>query len=715
MNIADEHLKNLFVNSMEENLDLIDDGLIKLEDNVDDKELINSIMRAAHSLKGSSSLVGFTKLKDIMHAIESVMVDINNQKTRVSRPLVSLLLEGIDRVKLLKEQFFEGTITVEVSDLIEKLETARLQEINNDPQKTISTDGQNISDNNKEEITEVTIITAQELELIELDNDMIAMFVSELEEDIEKIDNGLMELENNGEDTDLINGIMRAAHNIKGSSGMVGFTSMKELTHAVESVMVDINAKKIEVNRTIISLLLESIDRIKLLKEQFVEKNINSEVSDLVEKLTKVREQDSGVKEKTPTVASNMANNQKQNAPTKVKLENVQNVKIKVKAVESMVNQISDLIIYQSQLVEINKTLKRQYMKEKRFKETLEILENVGRDIRILQDELMQSTMMSMEIVFRNFPRMVRDLETSLNKNMSLIIENADTKLDKSIAEEISNPLIHIIRNSADHGIESPEERRKAGKPEKGTIKLSAWQKSEQIIISIEDDGKGIDEEKVLNSAIKKGLISSEEAKKYTKQEAINLVFHPGFSTAEKVSDISGRGVGMDVVKTHIEKINGTIELKSEKGKGTKIILKIPSTMSIIPCIVTKINNKMICLPSINVNKVLSITPEDIQDREAKEFIISDDISIPLVRLHSKFGGNPKDFRGNFYVVIIGLVEKRIAILVDRLLGSQKIVVKSLGEYLGKVTNVAGATILENGRVGVVLDIADVVSSNSLS
>ena len=676
MNIADEHLKNLFVNSMEENLDVIDDGLIKLEDNAEDKELINSIMRAAHSLKGASGLVGFTKLKDIMHAIESLMVEISSQKIKANRSLVSLILDCIDRVKLLKEQFLEGTITAEVSDLIEKLEKARFQEV----------------------------------QLIELDDDMIAMFVSELEEDIEKIDNGLLELENNSEDIDLINSIMRAAHNIKGSSGMVGFTRMKDLTHAVESVMVDIKANKLEVNRSIISLLLDSIDRIKLLKEQFVENSVSAEVSDLVEKLTKARETDNGAKEKTPHEAISIVNNQKVNAPSKVKLENVQNVKINIKSIEGMVNQISDLIIYQSQLVDLNKTLKRQYIKEKKFKHTLQILENVGRDIRTLQDELMQSTMMPMEIVFRNFPRMVRDLETSLNKSMSLMIENADTKLDKSIAEEISNPLIHIIRNSADHGIESLEERIRAGKPERGTIKLSAWQKSEQIIISVEDDGKGIDEEKVLNSAIKKGLISSEEAKKFTKQEAVNLVFHPGFSTAEKVSDISGRGVGMDVVKTHIEKINGTIELKSEKGKGTKITLKIPSTMSIIPCIVTKINNRMLCLPSINVNKVLSITPEDIQNRELKEFIISDDISVPLVRLHNKFGGTPKDFRGNFYVVIVGLVEKRIAILVDRLLGSQKLVVKSLGEYLGKVTNVAGATILENGKVGVVLDIADLVS-----
>lgn len=544
---------------------------------------------------------------------------------------------------------------------------------------------------------------------MQLDEESLNLFILDLEDDIDKIDNGLLELESNGQEPSLINRIMRAAHNIKGSSGMVGFNKMREITHAIETVMVEVNNHKVKVTRSLISLLLKCMDRIKLLKDQFLKGSVDIEVSDLVEELKKV-----GLEQDSPKENNEEFRGKKESKTgiPAIRPESVQNVKIKVKVIEGMINQIRELIISQTQLFQMNKSLKKQYIKDPRFKESLEMLEFLGRGIRRLQDELLQSSMTSIEVVFKNFPRMVRDLEVSLNKGINLVIENTDTRLDKNIAEEISNPLIHIIRNSADHGIELSGDRLKSGKAEKGTIRISTLQKGEQIIITVEDDGRGIDEEKVLDSAVKKGLITGEEAKRFTKREAINLIFHPGFSTADKVSEVSGRGVGMDVVLDHIEKINGTIEIESEKGKGTKITLKIPSTMSVIPSILIEINKKVLCLPAVNVDSVLSISPEDIKIEQAKEFINVNDMSIALVRLHNKFGGNPKKYGGKYYIVVVGFVEKKVAILVDRLAGSQRTIVNSLGNFLGKVRNIAGTTILEDGKIGLVLDAADLVSKN---
>ncbi len=709
----DQESMNLYISDLEEDIERIDSGLLELENKGHDLELINSIMRAAHNIKGSSSMVGFGRMKELTHAVEAIMVKANEGNINIDRPLISLLLTCMDRIRMLKEEFRQGCVTTDTSDLVQEISERLRQTSKGDRGETgedkvePENNGQGISVDNREK--------PENTPVMELDQESMNLYISDLEEDIERIDKGLLELESKGQSPELVNSIMRSAHNIKGSSSMVGFGRMKELTHAIESVMVKVNNGDINIDRPLISLLLESMDSVRLLKEEFAKEKIQTEVDQLVQKLRGIKKEIGTAEEKRkPLDAAVQTPVNTKPVPTelpKEKFENVQNVKIRVKSIEEMVNQISEMVICQTRLMQINKSLRRQYMKEPKFKEAAQFLEIIGKTIGKLQDELMQSRMITMDIVFKNFPRMVRDLELSLQKNIELIIENSQTRLDKNIAEEITNPLVHIIRNSADHGIELPEERLKAGKPERGTIRISTWQKSEQIIISVEDDGKGIDEEKVLASAIKKGLITQEKAKELSRQEAVNMIFHPGFSTAEKVSDVSGRGVGMDVVKTHIEKINGTVEIVTEKGKGTKITLKVPSTMSVVPCIITEINTKMLCLPSINVNKVLTITANDIKKKESKEIVVIDDVAVPLIRLHEKFEGTPRDYRGKYYVVILGLVEKRAAILVDRLLGSQKVIVRPLANYLGEVHDIAGTTILEDGKIGFVLDVAEIVSS----
>lgn len=556
--------------------------------------------------------------------------------------------------------------------------------------------------------------------MIEITDVTLNLFIMDMEEDIDRIDNGLLVLESNSNDPNIINTIMRAAHNLKGSSSMVGFEQMREITHAMENVMVEIKNSKLKVTRTVISLLFKCLDRIKVLKEEFINGEVKTGVSDLVEQLKNVNQLVTNEEEAVKTSEEMLANKVDKTIPKAAgtnqdqgKLaESVRSVKVRTKTIENMINQISDLTILQTQLRYQIKALMIKHEEKIQLKESLEMIETIGKNIKRLQDELMQLKAIPLEAVLKKFPRMVRDLEMSLNKKIEIIIETGGTMLDQNIAEEITNPLVHIVRNSADHGIEFPEERIKAGKPEKGTIKLNAWQRSGQIIITVEDDGRGIDEEKVLNSAIEKGLVKPEDAERLAKHDIINLIFHPGFSTARQVSEISGRGVGMDVVKNAIEKISGTLEIETEKGKGTKITLRIPSTMSVIPSILTEINGKILCIPSVNVNAVLSISLDKIISTSAKELVVINDTVLDLIRPHYKFGGEPKKHGNMYYIVIVGLAQKRVAILIDRLLGSQKIIVKPLGNYLGKIENIMGTTILENGRIGFVLDVPELIANN---
>ena len=552
---------------------------------------------------------------------------------------------------------------------------------------------------------------------MEFDQETINLFILDMEDDINRISDGLLSLENNhGDATTIIDTIMRAAHNLKGSSSMMGYNNMKDITHGIESVMQQIRSNKLEISRPIISLLLKCLDRVLLIRDQILAGKGNVEISDLLEELNNIALAKDIKNPPPPEAPKPLPSNSSENKgpiETIKKSEAQQYIKISTKVLGNLLSQTNKLIIMQTRLSKLNKDLIIKSHAESRLDESLEIITRVGKNIRNIQDELLRTKMTSIDTILNKFPRMIRDLEISLGKKIGLTIESENVKLDQNIADEISNPLMHIIRNSADHGLELPDERLKQGKSEKGLIKVSASNKGNQLTIIVEDDGKGLDEAKILKTAINKGLINEEDADKLSKRNIINLIFSPGFSTADKVTDVSGRGVGMDVVKTHIEKINGTLELNTEKGKGTKIIIKAPSTMSVLPCTMIEINKNVLCLPSININKVLNISKKDIQSNASFDLSSFSSIMTPLANLHSVFGGDPKVYNDTYYAVVLGLAEKRTVILVDRLLGSQKVIIRPLGKLIGKLPFIAGATILDDSRIGLVLDVSEIVTSNS--
>jgi two-component system chemotaxis sensor kinase CheA len=322
--------------------------------------------------------------------------------------------------------------------------------------------------------------------------------------------------------------------------------------------------------------------------------------------------------------------------------------------------------------------------------------------------------MLPIEQLFNRFPRMVRDLTRDLGKEIDLAIEGKDTELDRTLIEEIADPLIHLIRNAVDHGIEKPDTREQSGKNRTGTLTIRAAHEDNQVVIYVEDDGAGIDPIKMKKSALDKGVISVEEAELLSDREAIGLIFRPGFSTASIVSDVSGRGVGMDIVRSHIEKLNGLIDIETKLGQGTSFKIRLPLTLAIIIGLLVKMHEQTFIIPMSNIAEIVRVTSKDIETVRGQSVIVLRNQVIPIVWMHDNFNiSRMENGRSHIPLVIVGSAEKRLALAVDELIGNQEIVIKSLGSYIGKVDCIAGSTILGDGKVALILDISGIINKTS--
>lgn len=321
----------------------------------------------------------------------------------------------------------------------------------------------------------------------------------------------------------------------------------------------------------------------------------------------------------------------------------------------------------------------------------------------------MKVRMVPVEIVFNRFPRMIRDISRKLGKDIDLVMSGEETELDRTVIDEIGDPLIHLLRNAADHGLETIEERVAIGKPRKGTIKLQAYQDGNSVVIEVEDDGKGINVQAIKNKAVQKGTITKEEAAAMNEQEAIELLFRPSFSTAEKISDLSGRGVGLDVVKSKITELGGHVEVQTELGKGSKFIVRLPLTLAIIQALMISIGNEKYAIPLSNIQNIEDVHKEDIKLVQNQEVIMVRNEIIPIVRLHSVLGLPEEEDKDLMMGVIVKKGERQVGFIIDSLIGQQEIVIKSLGKYLSGIDIIAGATILGNGEVALILDINSLI------
>ena len=383
-----------------------------------------------------------------------------------------------------------------------------------------------------------------------------------------------------------------------------------------------------------------------------------------------------------------------------------QTIRVEVKRLDHLMNLIGELVLGKNRLLKIYDDVEERYEGEKFLEELNQVVSSLSLVTTDIQLAVMKTRMLPIAKVFNKFPRMIRDLSRELGKQIDLEISGEETELDKSIVEEIGDPLVHIIRNSCDHGIEGPETRKAMGKPEKGLVQLKAYNEGNHIVVEIVDDGKGLDADMLKAKSIEKGIITEREADAMSEKEAFGLIFKPGFSTAAKVTNVSGRGVGMDVVKTNIEKLNGIIDIESEVGKGTVMKLKIPLTLAIIQSLLVGTQEEFYAIPLASVLETVRVPIDDIYTIDGKNVLRLRDEVLSLVRLSDVFGVN-KVFDGGdqTYVVIIGVAEAKLGIIVDTLVGQEEIVIKSMGDYLQNIPGIAGATIRGDGRVTLIIDV----------
>jgi two-component system chemotaxis sensor kinase CheA len=385
-----------------------------------------------------------------------------------------------------------------------------------------------------------------------------------------------------------------------------------------------------------------------------------------------------------------------------------QTVRVDVERLEKMMNLVGELVIEQARILQVGNILHNRYSSDEVIDDLLGISNRVSRVIGELQEGVMKSRMLPIQQLFNRFPRMVRDLSESLNKQVELILEGGDTEMDRTIIEEITDPLIHLIRNAIDHGIETPDIRKKTGKPLKGMLRIIAFHQENHVILTIEDDGRGIDLRKVKQAAVKKQIITSQDAENLTEQEVINLIFHTGFSTSQTVNDISGRGVGMDIVRNHVDRLNGIIDVETKQGEGTKFTIKLPLTLAILTGLLVKINDETYALPMSNVIEIVRKPEREIEFVKGQAVSVIREKVLPLIWLHDYFNIPRRKRRKNVFIVVLGVAEKRLGLVVDELVGNQEVVVKPLGTYIGKIEGFSGATILGDGSVACILDVVGI-------
>ena len=585
---------------------------------------------------------------------------------------------------------------------------------------------------------------------------LLQEFLIESEELLEGMNQDLVALEQAPDDTELLNRIFRALHTIKGTSGFLNFDPVVRLSHRAEDVLNTLRRSEVEFSRRIMDALLAARDQLSIMLQDIREGGLKDYALDgLIAELEAVQKpapapsrlgdilvaegviapdalQDvlqqqaqSGEIRKigellvekglaSQTDVSNALARQKRQADSVIA---AQTMRVDVRKLDELIDLVGELVLERNRLFQLSRELS---MGRLEMQDLTEAFSQSTARLSFITEELqaagLRARMVPIDTVFRKFPRLVRDVAHNLKKEVDLLVSGEDTELDKTMVEMIGDPLVHLVRNSLDHGLELPDVRESGGKPRKGTIRLEARQEGDQIIISVADDGAGIDPARIAKKAMEKGLVTADRLRTMTTREILDFVFLPGFSTAEKISDLSGRGVGMDVVRSNLTKLNGTIELESKLGGGTTVFLRLPLTLAILPVLLVEVGNEIYALPLRSVVETACIRATELHRFEGSELLHLRGETVPLLRLRQIFKVQYRaDEKGSDKVVILGIGERRFALLVDNLIGQESTVIKPLGSYLHHCSGIAGATISGDGRVRLVLDPADLLASASNS
>jgi two-component system chemotaxis sensor kinase CheA len=584
--------------------------------------------------------------------------------------------------------------------------------------------------------------------------EIIAEFITESEETLDQVDPLFIELEAKGEDKEILNKLFRIVHTIKGAAGFLGLQTMVDVAHNAESLMKRLRDGEIALTKSIVDVILKSADMLRLLLRHLKEKdNIQENVAPLLKELKQALEtaqpvggavapvvprteepaaepkiETSAPKAEKPVAEAPPAAAATPEPPSEAvaglelsgekappeKKEALQTLRVEVDKIDKVMDLTGEVVLVRNRLLNIMNRLEQSYSDDQDVQSLLEAVSFLDLITSDMQLGVMKMRMQPIAKVFGKFPRLVRDISGPLGKLVELKVSGEETEVDKSVIEEIGDPMVHIIRNAVDHGLETPQDRVAKGKPEKGTISISAEQKGNQIVIEVSDDGHGIDLDRVKKKALQKGLITEDEAVRMTEEAAINILFLPGFSTAEVATELSGRGVGMDVVKTNISKLNGTVEVTTRKDEGTTFTIRLPLTLAIIQTLMVRNGNARYAIPLAPVEETLTVSPSDISDMGGAEALIIRGKVYPLFTLSSLLGTAQTAETSLRYAVVVAIGDKRFCIGVDELLGQEEVVIKTVTGINTGSSYILGATITGDGKVVFILDLA-AISKNAFN
>ena len=654
----------MFLEESMDNLQTLNESLLELEQNPDDIDRINQIFRVAHTIKGMAATMGFNDIAELTHKMEDVLSEFREGELKVTQEVVTVLFDCLDTLeRMVNNVEEESDEVVDINSIIIKLESiASLGNEKNVVEESKEVDSKAVTMN----LNEYDISVAKQAK--EKGYNIFSINVHISENTLLKSARAFL----------IVKDLEEVGEIIKSEPATEAIEN-EEFENELTFVLVTNNSKEE------ITTLVEGISEVVGVDVSDV--NIDSEELAKEVKPKEIEQKEKQVIKKAP---------EKKKTEKKSGKKAHQSVRVDLERIDKLMNMVSEIVIYRTRL--------EQIVIDNKSQELNETLEQIGRTTSDLQDLVMKIRMLPLETVFNRFPRMIRDVSVELNKDINFIIEGAETELDRTVIDEIGEPLIHLLRNAADHGIETKEERIAAGKNPVGTIKLVAYQEGTKALIKVTDDGAGINVEKVKAKAEKVG-ISTEGL---SENDIKNLIFAQGFSTNEVVTDLSGRGVGMDVVKTKISALGGTVDVISEEGKGSSFIIKLPLTLQIIQALLVKVGEETLAISLGFIDRVIDYNEDNIKKTNGKEVIVYRDKVIPLVRLNERLGIEVKESNKKF-VIIVNVGDKTIGLLVDSLFGQQEIVIKPLGKTLKGLNEYIGATILGNGLVTLILDVGALV------
>lgn len=685
----------IFIDETREHLQSLNEQILVLEREPENVDTINEIFRAAHSLKGMAGTMGYKRMQRLTHDMENVFSEIRNGKMKASAKLVDVLFKGLDAL----EQYLDVIVntgdegTEDNEDIIKDL-----NDILNEGLGTVPAEAPVVAAN-----AAAAVATAMATVAETVSEEAVGVkAISLADHEKAAVTKAMSEKLN----AMTITVYIQETCILKAARAFLVFKALEELGTVIHSEpqAQDIEDERFDFDFTVVLLTeadaetakkkVENVSEIKMACVEMIkpEDVVTEEVKDEQETV----EATASAKKETAAPAAAQSQQKASNKPVVNR-----SVRVDIDKLDDLMNLVSELIIAKNGLVSINAAGEND-LKNSGFNEQIEYLERITTN---LHQSVMKTRMVPIENVVSRFPRMIRDISKKLDKKMELHISGEETELDRTVIDEIGDPLMHMLRNAADHGLESNEERIKAGKPEVGSIYLDAFQDGNNVVIEVRDDGKGVDVEKIKKKAVEKGAITSEQAAVMTEKEAIDLLFRPSFSTAEKISDLSGRGVGLDVVKSKIEALGGDVEAKTVLGEGTTFVVRLPLTLAIIQALMVELGKEKYAIPLGSIQTIEDVLPSDIKYVQSKEVIHLRGNVIPLIRVREILDVEEDDFNPESLTVVIVAKGDRLAgLVVDNLIGQQEIVIKSIGKYINNNKMIGGATILGDGEVALILD-----------